>query len=160
MSIELSAPSGLRTGTIYNPDGKCAGNRAAGCTAPDGGSPTTTYAGVASNEFVQSNFEVDSSTHYTITHEDQYNSTMGLFNKTTDQDGHPTQAFTDALGRTVRTVYGDASFAETLYGIGSDPVAFDQEGDAIPSPTNFQGIPYGGSETVSIAKHRMAIRWC
>jgi uncharacterized delta-60 repeat protein len=153
--IETIAPSGLRTGTIYAPDGSVLETGPLKASAPDGGSPVTTYEGVASNEFSISNFEVDSSTKYTNTHEDQYDSGLGLFyTRTNDQDGRASFVYTDALGRTVQTDYGDGSFTETLYGVGSDPVAFDEEGDAIPSPTNFQGIPSGGSETVSIAERQ------
>lgn len=152
--IETIAPSGLRTGSIYTPDGTVLETGPLKAAAPDGGSSTTTYEGVTSNEFVLSNLEVDSSTKYTITHDDQYNAVLGLFNKTTDQDGHTTVTYADALGRSVRTAYADGSFTETLYGVGSNPVTFDQEGDTIPTPSNWQGIPAGGSETVSIAERQ------
>jgi hypothetical protein len=137
--IETIAPNGLRTGTIYAPDGSVLETGPLNSSAPDGGSPTTTYAGVASNEFTVSNFEVDSSTKYTITHDDQYDLSLGLFyTRTIDADYHSTFVYTDALGRTVRTMYADDSFTETLYGLGSNEVTADQEGDAIPE--NSKGI--------------------
>jgi YD repeat-containing protein len=56
--------------------------------------------------------------------------------------------------RAVRTVYNDGSFTETLYGIGDGPVALDQEGEAIPTPTGWRGIPSGGSERVAIRQRK------
>ncbi len=156
-AIETIRPSGLRTGSIYYPDGKVGYTGPLASSAPDGGHVVTTYAGVTSNAFTTSDFQVDSSTGYTQTLYNQYNPTLGLFyTRSIDQNGHHTDTYTDAENRTVRTVYNDGSYTETLYGIGDNTVAYDQEGDPVPLPTNWSGIPsdqYGnGSETVAVAQ--------
>jgi len=63
--------------------------------------------------------------------------------------------YTDAQGRSIRTVYPDGSYTETLYSAGSAPVGQDQEGDALPSPgtTDSNGVLVSGAtETVTIAQ--------
>ncbi len=71
-----------------------------------------------------------------------------------------TDTYKDAKDRTIRTVYDDGSFTETLYSIGSQPITNDQEGDDIGTPTNAEGwtwygnIPNGGSEVVQIAQRQ------
>ncbi len=49
--------------------------------------------------------------------------------------------------------YEDGSYTETLYGIGDNTVAYDQEGDAVPSPTGFVGITsdsHGNSDSETV----------
>ena len=105
--------TGLRTGTIYYPNGKVEYTGPLSSSAPNGGDSST-------GDYSTSDFLVNSSTGYTQTLYNQYNSMLGLFyTRTVDQNGHHTDTYTDALGRTIRTVYHDTSYTETLYAMGS-----------------------------------------
>jgi uncharacterized delta-60 repeat protein len=64
-----------------------------------------------------------------------------------------TKTYQDGNGRTIRTVYPDGSYTETLYSFGGSSVSKDQEGDTIDNPTDWQGFSaFFGSETVTIAQ--------
>ena len=134
--------TGLRTGTIYYPDGQVEYTGPLSTGAPDGG-----HSGSTTGDYLPSDF---AST--TLTESDLYNSSLGMFyTHTVDQNSHPTDTYTDAKGRTVRVVNSDGSFTETLYSIVGQDVTTDQEGDILAQP---QGIVTGGSETVSIAQRK------
>ncbi len=142
----------LRIGTIYTPDGHVQYTGVLNAAAPDGGH-SQTVNGITTSEFQLSDFA-----SYSQFISNEYNSTLGLFYTTTiDQNGHHTDTYKDVLGRTVRTVYDDGSFTETLYSFGNQVVMKDQEGDVIPTPTmgeGWNGIPAGGSEVVTIAQRK------
>jgi YD repeat-containing protein len=159
--VETDSASGLRTGTIYYPNGQVAYTGILSSSAPNGtdaypGTPwydslPTTSAPVPTNYFT--------SNGYTSSAYDQYDSSLGLFyTQNTDQNGNSTETYTDSEGRTVRTVYPDGSFTETLYSWGTTAVSEDEEGDSISAPTGWAGIPStsgeNGSETVEIAQRR------
>ena len=73
-----------------------------------------------------------------------------------------TRTYKDLQGRTVRTVYPDGSFSETLYSVGGVAVSEDQEGNSLPTPNGsggspnegWSGIPAGGQEVVNIAQRQ------
>lgn len=153
--IETIGPSGLRTGSIYYPNGKVEYTGPLNSAAPDGGEPIINSNGSSTSGFTRSDFQVDSSTGFTTTLNNQFDLSLGLFyTQTIDQNSHATDVYTDALGRTVRTVYPDSSFTEMLYGYGSSQVTVDQEAQGIDPPTSWQNIPSGGSETISIAQRK------
>ena len=141
----------LRTGNIYTPDGKVLYTGPLAPSAPDRGHAVTIADGVTTQAYTTADFA-----SYSETDPVQYDANLGLFyTRTVDPDGNATRTYTDTQGRTVRTAYADGSFTETLYGVGDQEVVADQEGDAVPEPTTWAGIPYqGGSETVSLAQRQ------
>jgi YD repeat-containing protein len=155
-AIETIAASGLRTGTIYYPNGQVQYTGILSSSAPDDGH--TAYPnGVETQAFTTADFAtitVNGVTENTYTQsiQSQYDSSLGLFyTESIDQLGHVTKTYTDAEGRTVRVVNDDGSFTETLYNLGNTAVSYDQEGDAIDSPQSLSG----GSETVDIAQRKI-----
>jgi uncharacterized delta-60 repeat protein len=161
--IDTTSPSGLQTGTVYYPNGQVE------YTGPINPSASTLSADLSNGVLTLSDFA-----SYTQNLYDQWDASLGMFyNEVIDQNGHWTKTYTDSLGRTVRTVYEDGSFTETLYSVGSQQVKNDQEQDggqaydnilgkslpqtSLPNPDvvngeSYLGIPSGGSEAVSIAQ--------
>ncbi len=149
-AIETTAANGLRTGSIYTPDGQVLYTGPLTAAAPTDGHTVTIADGVSTQAFTTADFS-----SYSETDPVQFDSTLGLFyTRSVDQDGNATDTYADSQGRTVRTVYADGSFTETLYSVGGTPVSVDQEGDAVPTPTGWTGIAGGGYEEVTIGQRK------
>jgi hypothetical protein len=138
-AIETTGANGLRTGSVYTPDGKVLYTGPLAASAPTDGHTITIDDGVSTQAFTTADF-----TSYTETDPVQYDANLGLFyTRSVDPDGNATLTYTDSQGRTVRTVYADGSFTESLYSVGTTPVAADAEGDGVPTPTGWTGIQAG-----------------
>ena len=145
----------LRTGTIYNPDGSVA------YTGPLTTSASDIMTGQAVNGITNGDFTPTDFASYTHTLYNQFKATLyaqsngavGFYTAVIDPNGHETDTYKDSQGRTVRVVYDDGSFTETLYSFGDQPVSIDQEGETINNPdSGWNGIPDGGYEVVQIAQ--------
>jgi YD repeat-containing protein len=157
---ETVSPSGLRTGTIYYPDGSVeyTGPLLASVSdaaadpwyqnLPDGPVPSEYFA------------------TWTQSLPNQVDAQGNLFSRTVDQLGHITDTYQDASGRTVETVYDDGSFTQTVYSVGDQPVTIlpapmgwmVATGGAAAitlSPPTGLTIPAGGSETVTVAQRKL-----
>jgi YD repeat-containing protein len=149
-AIETTAANGLRTGSVYTPDGKVLYTGPLAPSAPTDGHTVTIAGGVSTQALTTADF-----TSYTETGPVQFDANLGLFyTRSVDQDDNATETYTDSQGRTVRTVYADGSFTETLYSVGQQAVAADQEGDAVPNPTGWTYIVGGGYEEVDVAQRK------
>ena len=84
------------------------------------------------------------------------------FNRATDPLLHSADTFTDTAGQSVRTLFADGSFTETLYSDKNGVVpAIDAEGETLtlPSmsdgwPTNSATLPAGDTATIQIAQRK------
>ncbi len=149
-AIETIGANGLRTGSIYTPDGKVLYTGPLAADAPDGGHAVTIDGGVTTQAYTTADFD-----YYSESDPVQYDDALGLFyTRSVDEDGNATETYTDSQGRTVRTVYADGSFTETLYSVGTTPVSADAEGDAVPTPDGWTGITGGGYEVVNVAQRK------
>jgi uncharacterized delta-60 repeat protein len=136
--IETIDPAGLRTASIYYPDGQVE------YTGPLASSTATPTAndGVVDGDFTVGELASTASEGYTTTQDNQYSSSLNLFYSTSvDQNDHATQTYKNGAGQTVLTVYADGSFTETIYSNGNELSAIDLEGD---------NLSHYGSEGVSL----------
>ena len=173
-AAETVSASGLRSGTIYYPDGQV---QYAG-QLPGSGPETVSNADAWYNNIPASAYQSDGSlsstyldslfpasqtpgnTHaqYTTNKYDQIDANGNIYDAVIDANGNETDTYKDPEGRVIKTVYPDGSFTETLYGIGGSTVTQDLEGDPISNPTGWQPIPTdaegAGSETVQIVQRK------
>jgi uncharacterized delta-60 repeat protein len=147
--IETLDPSGLRTGTIYYPDGRARYTGALTAAAPDGGRVTTTN-GISTRAYLLTDF-----LHHTESQYDQYDATLGLFHDLAiDANSHGTRTYKDALGRQVRTVFDDDAFTETIYSYGNAPITRADVPTTDEDWTWGTSATAGGSVVIRVAQHK------
>jgi RHS repeat-associated protein/uncharacterized delta-60 repeat protein len=125
---------GLRTGTIYYPNGQV---RYSGVMKSTVTGAWWSTVPVDPDDVVPSDYfnSTSGSTHYEY---DLTNSLPGgavTYDKVTDALGHFTKTYKDKIGRSIRTTYNDGSFAETQFGFYADL-------DSIERPSGVDAFTY------------------
>ena len=151
-AVESDSATGLRTGTIYYPDGSVEYtgplNPTASATWYLSASPINSFlfnAATGRGEYTTYLYnQTDTSSDYPW-------SGM-VYDETIDANGNATRTFADSSGRTIFSVYPDSSFTQTVFSVGDEALSTytynTASGEVVPA------IPAGGSETVTIAQHK------
>jgi uncharacterized delta-60 repeat protein len=142
ISPSLGDASGLRTGTVYYPDGRVQYSGVLKSSAVGSGS-NAWWAGTdttitADNHPDPHLFPGQYFSSYSQNIYDQIDTSTGkpysglVYDRTLDPDGHKTDGYRDSLGRVAFTVYDDGSYTQTLYGVSKDPVPGHEPTSANP----------------------------
>jgi YD repeat-containing protein len=156
-AVESVDAAGLRTGTIYYPDGSVQ------YTGPlDPAAPATWYTSSNSTQYFMLNAPTGRR-EYTSYLYNQLDTSTGnpysglLYDRVTDANGHSTDTYKDSSGRTLFTVYDDGSFTQTLYSQGDEQIPDATLPSGVVTPTVAQGwpgVPAGGTETIQFAQRK------
>jgi YD repeat-containing protein len=142
-AVETDSPSGLRTGTVYYPDGSVEYmgplNPSASSAWYLSANPLPLFSSYTASLYDQAANLPSSAT------------SVGAvsYSSITDALSHTTETFVDSSGRTVETLYSDGSFTQTIYSVGDQA----NSGYAVYGIGAALVVPAGGSETVTIAQH-------
>lgn len=123
-SIETIDAAGLRTATVYCPNGQVQYTGILNSSAPDGGVISTvdhlTTIGFADINFAsKTTYEYDNTGSVT----DPLPTGAVRYDTVTDARDHATRTYKDALGRTIKTVYADDTSTQALFGVGMAAVS-------------------------------------
>lgn len=148
--------TGLRTGTVYYPNGQVqyTGVLVSDTNLAPVGGPFTTASFVS---YTESKYNLKDSLP---TGASYYNVTIQHFTCNGTAVVETTKTYMDALGRSIMTVYDDGSFTETLYSVNDTAVTRSD----LTQPTSDEGwpgtgtgnttLPLGDTETVQIAQRK------
>jgi len=154
--VESRDATGLRTGTLYYPNGQVqyTGVLSSDTNVAPIGGPFTTASFVS---YTESKYEqTDSLPAGAI----NYNASILHFTRNGVAVMQTTKTYMDALGRSIMTVYDDGSFTETLY--SNNDIAVTRAD--LTQPTSAEGwpgtgtgnttLPHGYTEKIEIAQRK------
>ena len=154
-TAETVSASGLRTGTIYYPDGSVEYTGVLLSSVSDSASDPwyNNLPSDSTNPTTPIN-PADYFSSWTQSLPNQVDQNGNLYNRVVDQDGNGTDTYTDASGRTIKVLYDDGSAIQTFYSQGDQPINWT--GIGLPDDTEPTGltIPAGGSETITIGQRK------
>ena len=132
-AVETVSPSGLRTGTIYNPDGSV---EYTGPLDPSASASWYLSANPTGAFMVDPSSGRQEFTQYLYNQLDTSSNPWNglLYDSVIDNDGHNaggspaadvTDTYKDSSGRTLFTVYDDGSYTQMIYSVGDQAITSD-----------------------------------